>query len=93
MSWPKEVPVLKGSDFIRDAFNSIDNKKHCMMGWINAVFGIYPNSEREKVIDEICREAKCGSIVSFNDDRKTPKRTLASVWNRVMKKLGYTESC
>lgn len=35
--WPKEVPVLTASDFVRDAISNNDYTKHCLSGWCRTV--------------------------------------------------------
>ena len=44
-----------------------------------------------RTLAEHVRDNCWQSIIAFNDSRHVPRSVVAQVWNRVMKKLGYTE--
>ena len=92
--WPRKVPVLKASDICKGRLSG-PNGTHCLIGWVYETFNDY--SARMKVRDEIKVEievagyGQTSNIENFNDDKETPKKHIALVWNSAMKSLGYTE--
>lgn len=88
----KVIPVLESDDICRGMFSG-ENKTHCLAGWIRTISKNWEtrNFINHLVLDEIQKDGRHNSIVGFNDDSKTDKRKIARLFNRVMRKLGFTK--
>lgn len=92
-SWPATVPVLEAEDICKGHLNG-PNGTHCLGGWIYEAF---PCNEDKQVRVMKLLQAECdiesgggfSSIANYND--AMPKEDSAALWNRVMRRLGYTE--
>lgn len=85
LRWPKEVPILTARNMHKGSFSHQSRDDcHCLFTWSMNVFPV-ASSVRQMIRKTIRRK----SIVSFNDDPRNSKSTLARVWNRAMAKLGY----
>ena len=89
MSWPEKVPILDESDLCRNVMHN-RRVEHCLLGWKDEVFGIL-NYEESQVLLMLKNEIGGGYVHEFND--REPLKKVAAVWNRVMRKLGYTVPC
>lgn len=104
MAWPKEVPVLTGSDIFRGDYHSPSGRTHCLIGWAATTFR--ETYEKPPVINDgspfcvaLAAIQSCftrveftgthGYISNFNDGN--PAKDVARIWNKAMTKLGYTE--
>lgn len=96
MIWPTVVPCeLIGKDFCRGMLNDIHDR-HCLLGWCDVVFPfIQARSEAKAVIkQEISKlypKLRSSSIILFNDNDSHSLKEISSIWNRSMRRLGYTE--
>lgn len=97
LQFPETVPYLK-PNHIHKGWYTGPNNTHCLIGWVNAVFT--DSATRNHVVDILSKEISakrltqypCDIVVMcFNDDENNSKRRICRVWNRAMKKLGYTE--
>jgi hypothetical protein len=104
MAWPEKVPILDESEICRRKMDKGD--RHCLVGWAISVFGgmhdgcveFYPTVESEKVIEILDAEAavisdEYESVMEFNDDDRLSEEEVVAVWNKTMRKLGYTVPC
>lgn len=88
------VPVLEASDICRKKFTDHTTGTHCLLGWVNLISSDFDTREfiRRKLQDEIkIFTGKTMDVPEFNDNTKNDKRTIARLFNRVMRKLGFTE--
>jgi hypothetical protein len=101
MAWPKKVPVLVGSDIKRGP-SAPYTDCNCLDGWASKVFGKgtveYQFITASLDLEAALYDAKHGvepheDFVEFNDDTRNRKSAVASIWNRVMRGLGYTVHC
>ncbi len=86
--WPESVPVLTADDFCRGRYHG-PNGTHCLAGHALAIKGTGP--VLWDILEAIRDEAGCRRVPAFNDNPRNSKAKLARVWNRAMRKLGYTE--
>ena len=86
MSWPTKVPILDARDICRG--RAFQGEKRCLLGWTAESFGGVEVSRVRRLLQE-----ECGYEPTFNDNQENSLRKIANVWNRVMRKLGYTEDC
>ncbi len=100
---PKNVPTLSAKNMFIGS-RSGPNNTHCLLGWVDTVFGDSHNQSGKIVCDilrsEIRKETsqKIG-IMSYNDCKVDANnkpltesfmlKRAARLWNRVMAKLGY----
>lgn len=98
MAWPKKVPILEADDICRGKYRN--DGQCCLLGWAHKVFGnndfnysTMLRTAEERVVIEDIRERIPGHMqIHTYSDASTPAGA-ADLWNRVMRKLGYTESC
>ena len=102
VKYPKTVPILQASDICKRRHTN--RETHCLLGWMDTVFltkhdryvpGRFDIRDKvrtalQRAIIKVASPAT-SSIATFNDDPKTPYKTIAKVWNRAMALLGYTE--
>lgn len=96
--WPEKVPVLTARDMYRDFYDSLDGDRHCVVGWRRQVFALEKGrGSAAELVDELLhKEAKHlmnVSVFYMNDNRRVSKTTIADLWNRVMRRLGYVVEC
>jgi len=94
MSWPKEVPILIAKDMYKGAMKNATGTKYCLMGWLWYVFAgdsssgnLVYNKATKKLEDTV----DSYDISIYNDSHS--HRNNAKVWNKLMRKLGYTKNC
>ena len=92
--WPNTVPCnLSSHDMCRGALIG-QGGTHCLMGWSSVVFKNDRKAElqaRDIIRREIVNSSVYNSIICFNDSLEISLSRVANVWNRSMRKLGYTE--
>ncbi len=90
MKYPKRVKRLAAKDICKGSCNGPDGT-HCLGQWVFTEFG--ESQDGSVVYDDIQKFVKdrydVGCIPAFNDTRNRKKSTIAAVWNRAMKSLGY----
>jgi hypothetical protein len=87
MAYPVEVPILSARDICRGSEDG-PRGTHCLIGWSKTVFGC--DNDEEYVCKRTIREViGRNSIALFNDDPSNTKQRIATVWNLVMRDLGY----
>lgn len=99
VQWPEVVPILDESDIYQGGwFDGPGGKTHCLVGWGCETFSeIFSGFSHHPVIDELKSEVAAlkrkdlHCIVVAND--RLPKKQVAAIWNRVMRKFGYTVPC
>ena len=91
MAWPKKVPILSTRDIYHGDFNG-PSGNHCIGGWLDCTF----EDDRSfrsamRSVRKTARLSPKSDIIEWND--RSAKRRIAAVWNRAMRKLGYTQPC
>lgn len=86
MGWPKKVPILEPSDICKGQFSD-GTGKHCLVGWVEAVFK-YP--VRNLVLDELKAIVRNKNLYLWSDTHKS--RHVAAAWNVAIFNFGFTEA-
>jgi len=89
VKWPESVPVLTADDMYRGRFTSPCGQKHCLLGWVYAIFTNPVASVRSFRAIELVSGSE--NIASLNDDPNNSEAKIAQIWNDAMHELGYTE--
>jgi len=89
IKWPKTVWVRRrAKDFCQYKCN--EGAKYDLTGWVDQCFK--SGEARDEVVRMLKKEVGIKYLLTtWIDYSKTTNAMQARVWNRVMKKLGYTE--
>jgi hypothetical protein len=88
---PKTLPVLTEDDFIRGrAVDPHARSRRCLLGhaWHHCGHG----NTIAHAMREVLGMKSLSGVLKLNDNEKTPKERLATIWSETALSLGYKRS-